>query len=245
VTEDLSFLAASPQMVRIRQTDLQIAPVDVPVFVCGESGVGKEVVAAHDPSPIERGIKRLSRSTARRCRRIAGIRSLFGFEQGAFTGAVRAKPGKNLSSPTKEQFSRRIAEMSVHLQAQTVARVARTISIRGLGADIWWKRTCACLRQPRGCARGDENGQIPRGFVLQAERAFHQCAATARADFGNSAAVQTLPWKNTAKVRKDPSDPSKHLLDAALNYPCRKSARTENFVKRYVILEDDEGSLRD
>src|SRR5258708_1123952 len=45
VTEDLSFLAASPQMVRIRQQILQIAPVDVPVFICGESGVGKEVVS--------------------------------------------------------------------------------------------------------------------------------------------------------------------------------------------------------
>ncbi len=30
ITEDLSFLAASPQMVRIRQQILQIAPVDVP-----------------------------------------------------------------------------------------------------------------------------------------------------------------------------------------------------------------------
>ncbi len=45
LTEDLSFLAASPQMVRIRQQILQIAPVDVSVFICGESGVGKEVVA--------------------------------------------------------------------------------------------------------------------------------------------------------------------------------------------------------
>ncbi len=32
-------------MVRIRQQILQIAPVDVPVFISGESGVGKEVVA--------------------------------------------------------------------------------------------------------------------------------------------------------------------------------------------------------
>src|SRR5260370_15617568 len=45
VTEDLSFLAASPQMVRIRQQILQIAPVDVPVFICGESAVREEVVA--------------------------------------------------------------------------------------------------------------------------------------------------------------------------------------------------------
>ncbi len=33
ITEDICFLAASPQMVRIRQQILQIAPVDVPVFI--------------------------------------------------------------------------------------------------------------------------------------------------------------------------------------------------------------------
>ena len=41
----LAFLAASPAMVHIRRQILQIAPVDVPVFISGESGVGKEVVA--------------------------------------------------------------------------------------------------------------------------------------------------------------------------------------------------------
>src|ERR1700721_1323318 len=45
LTEDLSFLAASPQMLKIRQKILQIPPVDVPVFISGESGGGKEVVA--------------------------------------------------------------------------------------------------------------------------------------------------------------------------------------------------------
>jgi len=40
--------------------------------------------------------------------------------------------------------------------------------------------------------------------------------------------------------------PSKYLLDAALNYPWPGNLRElENFVKRYVILEDDEGSLRE
>src|SRR3984893_5812298 len=45
LTEDISFLASSQQMIKIRQQILQIAPVDVPVFISGESGVGKEVVA--------------------------------------------------------------------------------------------------------------------------------------------------------------------------------------------------------
>ena len=41
-------------------------------------------------------------------------------------------------------------------------------------------------------------------------------------------------------------NPSKHLLDAAINYPWPGNLRElENFVKRYVILEDDEGSLRE
>jgi len=40
--------------------------------------------------------------------------------------------------------------------------------------------------------------------------------------------------------------PSKHLVDAAINYPWPGNLRElENFVKRYVILEDDEGSLRE
>jgi len=52
--------------------------------------------------------------------------------------------------------------------------------------------------------------------------------------------------KYSEKFGKTPPGPSKHLLDAAVNYPWPGNLRElENFVKRYVILEDDEGSLRE
>jgi DNA-binding NtrC family response regulator len=52
--------------------------------------------------------------------------------------------------------------------------------------------------------------------------------------------------KYSEKFGKTPQGPSKHLLDAAVNYPWPGNLRElENFVKRYVILEDDEGSLRE
>jgi DNA-binding NtrC family response regulator len=52
--------------------------------------------------------------------------------------------------------------------------------------------------------------------------------------------------KYSEKFGKPLHGPSKHLLDAALNYPWPGNLRElENFVKRYVILEDDEGSLRE
>src|ERR1700690_1575622 len=118
VTEDLSFLAASPQMVRIRQQILQIAPVDVPVFICGESGVGKEVVSRM----IHLRSKRRNQPFIKvNCAALPGElleSELFGFEQGAFTGAVRAKPGKFELANKGTIFLDEIAEMSPHLQAK-------------------------------------------------------------------------------------------------------------------------------
>src|SRR6266849_1045889 len=118
VTTDLSFLAASPQMVRIRQQILQIAPVDVPVFICGESGVGKEVVARM----IHLRSKRRNQAFVKvNCAALPGElleSELFGFEQGAFTGAVRAKPGKFELANKGTIFLDEIAEMSTHLQAK-------------------------------------------------------------------------------------------------------------------------------
>src|SRR3989442_1249122 len=118
VTEDLSFLAASPQMVRIRQQILQIAPVDVPVFICGESGVGKEVVARMIHM---RSSRRNLPFVKVNCEALPGElleSELFGFEQGAFTGAVRAKPGKFEMANKGTIFLDEIAEMSTHLQAK-------------------------------------------------------------------------------------------------------------------------------
>src|ERR1700724_1606573 len=118
LTEDLSFLAASPQMVRIRQQILQIAPVDVPVFICGESGVGKEVVSRM----IHLRSKRRNQPFVKvNCAALPGElleSELFGFEQGAFTGAVRAKPGKFELANKGTIFLDEIAEMSPHLQAK-------------------------------------------------------------------------------------------------------------------------------
>ena len=118
LTEDLSFLAASPQMLKIRQQILQIAPVDVPVFISGESGVGKEVIARMIHL---RSMRRVQPFVKVNCAALPGElleSELFGYEQGAFTGAVRAKPGKFELANKGTIFLDEIAEMSPHLQAK-------------------------------------------------------------------------------------------------------------------------------
>jgi len=246
ITEDLSFLAASPQMVRIRQQILQIAPVDVPVFVCGESGVGKEVVARM----IHLRSKRRNQAFVKvNCAALPGElleSELFGYEQGAFTGAVRAKPGKFEMANKGTIFLDEIAEMSTHLQAKLLhvlqdhqysrlgGRHLVETDVRVLAAtnvdvqeamktgkfreDLYYRLNVLSINVPPLRERTTEIPLLFRHFLE----------------------------KYSEKFGKSPQAPSKHLLDAAVNYPWPGNLRElENFVKRYVILEDDEGSLRE
>jgi two-component system response regulator AtoC len=246
VTEDLSFLAASPQMVRIRQQILQIAPVDVPVFICGESGVGKEVVARMIHLRSKRRNQAFIKVNSAALPGELLASELFGFEQGAFTGAVRAKPGKFELANKGTIFLDEIAEMSVHLQAKLLhvlqdhqysrlgGRHLIDTDVRVLAAtnvdvheamkagrfreDLYYRLNVLSINVPPLRERISE---IPLLFKHFLE-------------------------KYSAKFGKTQQNPSKHLQDAAMNYPWPGNLRElENFVKRYVILEDDESSWRE
>ena len=246
ITEDLSFLAASPQMVRIRQQILQIAPVDVPVFVCGESGVGKEVVARM----IHLRSKRRNQAFVKvNCAALPGElleSELFGYEQGAFTGAVRAKPGKFEMANKGTIFLDEIAEMSTHLQAKLLhvlqdhqysrlgGRHLVETDVRVLAAtnvdvqeamktgkfreDLYYRLNVLSINVPPLRERTSEIPLLFRHFLE----------------------------KYSAKFQKEAPAPTEYLLEAAVRYPWPGNLRElENFVKRYVILEDNEGGLRE
>ncbi len=88
------FVAASPAMRKLRMLVGEVARTDIPVLCIGESGTGKEVVAR-----LLHLLSSRSRHTFLKVN-CAALPSelleseLFGYEQGAFTGAVRSKPGK-------------------------------------------------------------------------------------------------------------------------------------------------------
>jgi two-component system response regulator AtoC len=246
LTEDLSFLAASPQMLKIRQQILQIAPVDVPVFISGESGVGKEVVARMIHL---RSTRRVQAFVKVNCAALPGElleSELFGYEQGAFTGAVRAKPGKFEIANKGTIFLDEIAEMSPHLQAKLLhvlqdgqfsrlgARAVVNVDVRVLAAtnmDVKDAMRTGRFREDLYYRLNVLSIHIPplRERTTEIPLLFHHFLA-----------------KYSEKYGKPAPDPSKHLLEAALRYPWPGNLRElENFVKRYVILEDDEGSFRE
>lgn len=87
-------VAADPKMLEVLETVRKVAPTQATVMVYGESGTGKELVARalHALSP--RANKPFISISAGALPETLLESELFGFEKGAFTGAVTAKPGR-------------------------------------------------------------------------------------------------------------------------------------------------------
>ena len=111
-------LTAGEKMREVRELISRVADTDVTVLVRGESGTGKELVARaiHAASPRhERTFVKVN------CAALPAElleSELFGFERGAFTGAIQHKPGKFEFANHGTMFLDEISEMSAALQAK-------------------------------------------------------------------------------------------------------------------------------
>ncbi len=111
-------LLISPQMRDIQQVIQQAARADVTVLVCGETGVGKELVARaiHAQSRRHRGAF-VKVNCAAMPRELLES-ELFGHERGAFTGAHQRKPGRFELADGGTIFLDEIGELHPALQAK-------------------------------------------------------------------------------------------------------------------------------
>ena len=131
VQRELAMLT-SVQMREILSVIEQAARADVTVLVCGETGVGKELVAraihAHSPRRRAAFVKVNCAAMPRELLES----ELFGHERGAFTGAHQRKPGRFELADGGTIFLDEIAEMSSNLQAKYL-RVLQDSQVRRVG----------------------------------------------------------------------------------------------------------------
>jgi DNA-binding NtrC family response regulator len=105
-------------MSELRQLIKTVAPTDARALILGESGTGKELVAG-----ALHNLSRRSRASYVRinCAAIPETlleSELFGHERGAFTGALKQKPGRVEEADGGTIFLDEIADMSRPLQAK-------------------------------------------------------------------------------------------------------------------------------
>ncbi|HUQ93549.1 MAG TPA: sigma-54 dependent transcriptional regulator [Bryobacteraceae bacterium] len=124
----------SPPMREVFIASERVAPTDLPVLILGESGTGKDVLAQeiHGRSPRSR-----NRLVALNCAALPETlveSELFGYEKGAFTGAVAARAGKFELATGGTLFLDEIGDMPVSTQAK-ILRATETGTIERLGSS--------------------------------------------------------------------------------------------------------------
>ncbi|HET8760601.1 MAG TPA: sigma 54-interacting transcriptional regulator, partial [Nitrospiria bacterium] len=111
-------LGLSPKMKEIMMIINQVAPTNIKVLIRGESGTGKELVAR---TLYARSLRKDKPFIKVLCAALPeGLleSELFGYEKGAFTGALRRKPGKFEFANHGTIFLDEIGEISPGLQAK-------------------------------------------------------------------------------------------------------------------------------
>ncbi|MUM76526.1 response regulator [Pseudodesulfovibrio sp. F-1] len=130
---DLKFIGASPGIERVRDLIAQAGPTEATVLILGQSGTGKELVA----EGLHRASNRASRPLIKvNCAALPDDlleSELFGYEKGAFTGAVKDKPGRFQLADGGTLFLDEIGEMPGALQAKLL-RVLQEKTIEPLGS---------------------------------------------------------------------------------------------------------------
>ena len=129
-----NILSKSPKMLKVFELIRSLAETDSGVMITGETGTGKELVA--------RAIHNLSR---RKTRQFVAINcgafpdtllesELFGYEKGAFTGAVQSRSGKIELADGGTLFLDEIETMAPPMQVKLL-RVLQEREVERLGAN--------------------------------------------------------------------------------------------------------------
>ncbi|MDY0088384.1 MAG: sigma-54 dependent transcriptional regulator, partial [Coriobacteriia bacterium] len=87
-------VAADPKMLEVIESVRKVAPTNATVLIYGESGTGKELVARAVHSLSTRADRPFVSVSAGALPETLLESELFGYEKGAFTGAMTAKPGR-------------------------------------------------------------------------------------------------------------------------------------------------------
>jgi Nif-specific regulatory protein len=126
-------VGSSRKLFEVLKVAARVAATDAPVLLLGENGTGKDLLA----NAIHRNSRRKEKPFVTiNCGAIPSDlleSELFGFESGAFTGAMKSKMGRLELANGGTLFLDEIGEMSTNLQAKLL-RVIQTKEIERLGS---------------------------------------------------------------------------------------------------------------
>lgn len=121
--DEFSFTGRSLKVMELRRTIEKIAPTDSTVLIEGESGTGKELVAQEIHNRSHRAGRALIKVNCAVIPAPLIESEFFGYERGAFTGAVASKPGRFELADEGTLFLDEVGELSLEMQAKLLRAI--------------------------------------------------------------------------------------------------------------------------
>jgi two-component system, NtrC family, response regulator AtoC len=239
-------LATSDKMREVHDLIDRVADTDVTVLIRGESGTGKELVARaiHASSPRKHRTFVKVNCAALPSELLES--ELFGFERGAFTGAIQQKPGKFEFAHEGTMFLDEISEMhpplqskllqvlqdgefarlggreDVHVDVRIVAATNRDLEVAVADGqfreDLFFRLNVVCITLPPLRQRRDEIPLLTERFLRQYAEHYNKPSITLASETTRLFSVYGWP----GNVRE-----------------------LENLLKRAVVLGSDESIRRE
>lgn len=235
-----SFVRSSKRMREVEAQAKLVARSDIPVLILGESGTGKEIIAMYTHQMSRRSGKMFLKVNCAAMPADLLESELFGYEQGAFTGAVKSKPGKFEICDGGTIFLDEIGEMPPTLQAKllhvlqdgtysrlggrgpsrtdvriiaaTNVNMKEAMARKTFREDLYYRLNGLSLNLPPLRERLDEIPAMANYFMR----------------------------KGAKKYELEPIPLSANLLDSLAQYNWPGNLRElENVINRYLILKDE------
>ena len=249
--EDLAegsyFLAASPKMLEIHRQVKLLADADVNVLILGESGTGKEIIARLIHKNSERSGKRFLKVNCAALPADLLESELFGHKQGAFTGAIKDRPGKFEQANGGTLLLDEIGEMGVQMQAKLL-HVLQDGQFARLGGQ---ESTTVDVRVLAATNIQMESALLEKTFR---EDLYYRLSVFTLNIPPLRERREEIPYLIDETIRRAPVGlksgsygkfPSR-LLDAALLYDWPGNLRElHNFVTRAIIIRDPDAAQRE
>ena len=246
LNENTSFVRCCERMREIESQCKLVARADIPVLVLGESGTGKEVAAMLIHKLSARSNRNFLKVNCAAMPADLLESELFGYEQGAFTGAVKSKPGKFEICDHGTILLDEIGEMPSVLQAKLLqvlqdgtfsrlgSRTTVKVDVRVIAAtnidikaaiaqkvfreDLYYRLNGFTLRMPPLRERIEEIPLLSQHFMRKVA-AKYEC--------------ESLPI-------------SPALMQALSSYSWPGNLRElENTIKRYLVLADEQAIINE
>jgi transcriptional regulator with PAS, ATPase and Fis domain len=234
-------------MLRIYRQVQLLADVDAPVLILGESGTGKEVIAHLIHTHSCRAKHRFVNVNCAALPADLLESELFGYQQGAFTGAIKDKPGKFELAHRGTLLLDEIGEMSAQMQAKLL-HVLQDGQYNRLGARESSRADVRVLAATNVQIESALVGKTFREDLYYRLNVFTINVPPLRER------LEEIPFLVDEIVRRSPMELrgkyefnfSSRLMDAMLLYNWRGNVRElRNFVTRTITMRDAETAIHE